>query len=157
MPYSFLADLVVGIHGAYVAFVVLGEFAILIGAAFRCRWARNRWFRGLHLIAITVVALEAFAHFPCPLTTWEYDLRALAGQETTGETFVGRLVHWLFMDGTEGRFEEWVYEYLHIGFAVLVLLTFLFIPPRCATSRPQPSLRPRRDYYLGNKGNRQPG
>jgi hypothetical protein len=138
--YAILADILVAFHGGYVAFVVLGEFAILIGAALGCGWARNRWFRSLHLLAIAVVALEAVFHFPCPLTAWEYQLRALAGQATSTESFVGRLVHFLFMDG-DNRFEEWVYEYLHIGFGILVLATLLLIPPRWRT-KPQVTIEP---------------
>ena len=127
--YAILADALTAVHFGYVAFVVLGEAAILVGAAFRCGWARNRWFRSVHLLAIAIVALEAVFHFPCPLTTWEYQLRALAGQATSTESFVGRLVHFLFMDG-DNPYSEWVYEYLHIGFGVLVVATLLLIPPR---------------------------
>ena len=60
---------------------------------------------------------------------WEYGLRELAGQQAGTETFVGRLIHFLFLDG-ENPWPEWVYEALHIGFGVLVLATFLLIPPR---------------------------
>ena len=52
MFYAVLADALAAFHLAYVAFVVVGELAILAGAAFGCRWARNRWFRGAHLLAI---------------------------------------------------------------------------------------------------------
>jgi Protein of Unknown function (DUF2784) len=127
--YAILADLLTAVHFGYVAFVVVGELAILVGAACGCSWARNRWFRGLHLLAIGIVAAEALLHVPCPLTVWELHLRGLAGQATDTESFVGRLVHFFFMDG-ENQFDEWVYEYLHIGFGILVLATFIFIPPR---------------------------
>src|SRR4051812_49396098 len=133
--YAVLADVLTSIHAVYVGFVVLGEVAILAGAAFGCRWARNPWFRSLHLLAIAIVAAEVFLHFDCPLTIWEGKLRALAGQETTTETFVGRLIHFIFMDG-ENRWEPWVYEYLHVAFGVLVLLTFVLIPPRWRKERP---------------------
>jgi hypothetical protein len=133
--YAILADVLTAVHGAYVGFVVVGELAILAGAAFRCRWARNPWFRSLHLVAIALVAAEVFLNLPCPLTIWEQDLRGLAGQETTTETFVGRLVHFLFMDGAN-PWEPWVYEYLHVGFGILVLLTFVLIPPRWRKQRP---------------------
>jgi hypothetical protein len=127
MIYSILADGLAAFHFAYVAFVVAGELAILVGAAFGCRWARNPWFRGLHLLAIAVVAMEAVAHIECPLTVWENQLRAAAGQATSHETFVGRLVDTIFMNN---RWEPWVYEYLHIGFGLLVLATYILIPPR---------------------------
>src|SRR5262245_27107727 len=133
--YAVLADVLTALHGAYVGFVVVGEVAILVWAAFGCRWARNPWFRSLHLLAIAIVAAEVFLNLPCPLTIWEGDLRALAGQTTTTETFVGRLVHFLFMDG-EHPWKPWVYEYLHVGFGILVVLTFVLIPPRWRKRRP---------------------
>jgi len=127
MFYGVLADALAVFHLAYVAFVVVGELAILVGAAFRCRWARNPWFRSLHLVAITVVALEAIWHINCPLTDWENQLRAAAGQATSNDTFVGRLVQLIFLND---RWEPWVYEYLHIGFGILVLATYVFLPSR---------------------------
>ena len=127
MFYGFLADALALFHLSYVAFVVLGELAILIGAAFRCRWARNPWFRSLHLFAIAVVALEAVYHIDCPLTLLENHWRALAGQETSNDSFVGRLVQRLFLNNL---WEQWVYEYIHIGFGLLVVATFVFLPPR---------------------------
>ena len=133
--YGFLADTVTAVHFAYVAFVVVGELAILLGAAFRCRWARNPWFRGLHLLAIAYVAAESIFHVSCPLTIWEGQLRARAGQAENTQTFMQRLVHFLFMDGKD-PWPEWVYDYLHMGFGVLVLLTFVLIPPRWRKQRP---------------------
>ena len=44
--YRFLADAVLAVHFAYVAFVVLGMAAILLGIALGWRWVRNFWFRG---------------------------------------------------------------------------------------------------------------
>ena len=133
--YAVGAEAVTAVHFTYVAFVVVGELAILLGAAFRCRWARNPWFRGLHLLAIAYVAAEAIFHVSCPLTVWEGQLRVLAGQPENTQTFVQRLVHFFFMDAGE-RWPEWVYDYLHIGFGVLVLLTFVLIPPRWRKKRP---------------------
>ena len=127
MFYSFLADGLAVFHFSYVAFVVIGELAILFGAALGYRWARNPWFRSLHLLAIAVVALEAVFHIDCPLTVWENSLRAAAGQATSNETFVGRLVQRLFLNDI---WQPWVYEYLHIGFGLLVLATYVLFPPR---------------------------
>src|SRR5947209_2400170 len=99
MGYAFWADAVVALHAAYVGFVVVGELAIVVGALLGWRWVRNPWFRTVHLLMIAVVAYESIYHINCPLTDWERDLRELAGQQTNNETFMGRLVHFLFMDG----------------------------------------------------------
>jgi hypothetical protein len=91
MWYALLADLIVALHCAYVAFIVLGQLAILIGFFLGWGWIRNLWLRLAHLIAITLVALEAIFGMDCPLTLWENDLRTLAGQEVSGTSFLGRL------------------------------------------------------------------
>src|SRR5262245_51193340 len=129
MGYAVLADVIVALHLVYVGFVVVGELIIVVGGLCRWRWVRNPWFRIVHLLAIAVVAAEAIAHMPCPLTIWEGSLRELAGQATKTESFVGRLVHFLFLDG-DNPWPEWVYESLHIGFGVLVLATLFLVPPR---------------------------
>ena len=73
--YRCLADAIVAIHFAYVAFVVVGMAAILLGLVFGWRFVRNFWFRGIHFLMIAVVAAESLADVICPLTTWEYQLR----------------------------------------------------------------------------------
>ncbi len=126
MPYGGLADLVVVFHVGYVAFVVLGQLAIWAGALARQGWARNPWFRWVHLAMMTVVGLEAVAGITCPLTTLEAYLRGLAGQAVEGETFVGRLLHNLiFVDLAPAAVTA-----LHVSFALLVIGTFVLIPPR---------------------------
>ena len=126
MGYGALADLIVAGHVAYVSYVVFGQLAILLGIALRWRWVRNPWFRWSHLLMILVVAGEAVAGITCPLTRWEGELRGLAGQPVSGESFVGRQLHNLiFLDCP-----PWLINGLHVGFAVLVLATFLIAPPR---------------------------
>ena len=93
MGYALLADFVVVVHLAYVAFVVLGQAAICAGAVFRWGWVRNLRFRVAHLAAILIVALESLLGIVCPLTRWENQLRALAGETAGEESFVARAVH----------------------------------------------------------------
>jgi hypothetical protein len=132
MYYAWLADFVVAVHVAYVAFVLLGQAAILLGAALRWRWIRNRAFRLLHLVAIVVVASEAVLGIPCPLTVWETRLRRLAGQEAAEGTFIGRWLHdLLFFD-----FPPWVFTTAYVSFALLVLATLVCLPPQWRGTRP---------------------
>ncbi|HLN29508.1 MAG TPA: DUF2784 domain-containing protein [Gemmataceae bacterium] len=126
MGYGFLADLIVALHVAYVSFIVVGQLAILIGLVLRWRWVRNPWFRLSHLMAIVLVALEAVFGIDCPLTVWEANLRQLAGQEFSGESFMGRLLHWVIFY----QAAPWTLNAIHIGFAILVLVTLLLAPPR---------------------------
>jgi hypothetical protein len=128
-----LADLVVGVHLAYVCTVVFGFVAILLGAALGWQWVRNRWFRCTHLTMIAVVALEALTHVNCPLTDLEDWLRARAGQPPSGETFIGRLMHDLMFY----QAPEWVFTLVYVGFALLVLSTFWLAPVRWRPAPPQ--------------------
>jgi hypothetical protein len=127
MSHATLADLLVAVHAAYVAFVVIGLLIIWVGWALSWRWIRNPWFRILHLIAIGIVAIEAIFGIECPVTVWERQLREAAGQPVSDASFIGRLFHnLLFYEDVPG----WVFTVLHIGFAVLVLATFILAPPR---------------------------
>ena len=126
MGYAFLADVVVAIHVAYVGFVVVGQLAILLGIPLKWSWVRNFWFRVLHLLAIVVVGVEGALGIICPLTTWEAQLRELAGQPVERGSFMGRLMHnLLFYDC-----DQWYFDMGHVVFALLVLLTFVLAPPR---------------------------
>jgi cobalamin synthase len=70
MMYRILADLVVGAHALFVAFVVIGGLLAL-------RWA---WLAALHLPAAVWGALIEFQGWICPLTPLEKSLRAAAGE-----------------------------------------------------------------------------
>jgi hypothetical protein len=69
--YRTLADVIVTVHFAYVAFVIVGLAFTLIGAALHWTWVRNFWFRIIHLLMIGIVVAEAWLGIVCPLTTWE--------------------------------------------------------------------------------------
>jgi len=126
MWYSLLADMIVALHVAYVCFVVLGQFAIWVGALFRCSFVRNFWFRTVHLSMMLIVAIEAAFAIECPMTEWERGLRAAAGEPTSAESFVGRMMQTLlFYD-----WPRWVFDVLYFGIAAVVLGTFILIPPR---------------------------
>jgi hypothetical protein len=124
--YRFLADLVVAVHFTYVAFVVVGMAAILLGIAFRWSWVRNFWFRTIHLLLIGIVAVESIFGIVCPLTTWEDSLRETGGDVREDGSFIGRWAHdLLFVDAP-----PWVLTTCYILFGLAVLATFIFAPPR---------------------------
>ena len=70
MAYHILADLVVGLHALFVAFVLVGGLLVL-------RWS---WVTVLHLPAAIWGALIEFKGWICPLTPLENSLRAAAGE-----------------------------------------------------------------------------
>lgn len=121
-----IADIIVVVHFCYVAFTVGGELVILLGGFLKWGWVRNMAFRISHLAAVVLVAGEALAGASCPLTVWEYRLRQMAGQQVEGQlSFIARLVRSIiFYD-----FPAWVFLAAYVGFAVIVVLTFIFFRP----------------------------
>jgi hypothetical protein len=126
--YGYLADAMVCAHVAYVAYVILGQLAIIVAAPMKWQWARNPWFRFTHLTAIAIVVYEAIRGLRCPLTVWEEQLRALAGQSfDSSQTFLGRLMHdLLFIDGMPEVF----FTTLYIATGVVVVQGLVMYPPR---------------------------
>lgn len=121
-----LADAVLLLHVLYVVFVVGGLLLILAGWWRDWAWTRNFWFRWLHLAAIGFVVLETWFGVPCPLTVLESRLRMSAGAPGYATSFIG---HWLqrliFYQAP-----AWAFIGLYTAFALLVVIVFIFYPPR---------------------------
>jgi hypothetical protein len=121
-----LADAVLALHAGFVAFVVLGLLAILVGGALRWRSVRNPSFRALHLAAIGLVVAEAWAGVTCPLTSLEDSLRAAAGEATYSGAFVahwlGRLLYW--------QAPPWVFVAAYTIFGTAVAASWWLVRPR---------------------------
>ena len=87
MLWRVMADIVVAVHAAYVAIVVVGFAAILIGSAAQWRWVRNFYFRAAHLAMILLVCAEALVG--CPFTRLENVLRLRGGETGYTRDFIG--------------------------------------------------------------------
>ena len=121
-----LADAILLLHAGFIAFVVLGLVAILIGGARGWRWVRIAWFRLAHLAAIGVVVAQAWLGVACPLTRWESELRRAAGQPGYEQGFIADWLHALiFFD-----LPLWVFTLAYSLFALLVLVSLALVPPR---------------------------
>ena len=117
-----LADAILVVHAAFVLFVVGGLLATWIGLALGLAFARNPWFRGLHLVAIGFVVVETLLGYMCPLTTWESALRG----EKAQEEFIARWIHaWLYWN-----WPPWVFNAIYLAFGGLVAWTWVRFPPR---------------------------
>ena len=131
VTYHVEADLVAAVHAAYIAFVVFGFIAIILGVAMGWQWVHNVYFRASHLAAILLVCVEALIGVSCPLTILEDRMRVLAADTPYPGSFVGyvrdRLI---FYD-----FPKWLFTLVYLSFGALVLLTFLLAPPRIGRSR----------------------
>jgi polyferredoxin len=131
--YRVAADVTVVVHLAYAGFVLLGFLAILAGIAWRWSWIRNRWFRGVHLLMIGIVAAEAALGIPCPLTVLENRLRERAGDASYPGSFIGQLANELLFYTAP----EWVFTVLYIALFLIVVATLWAAPPRW-TNRTMP-------------------
>jgi hypothetical protein len=124
--WGLLADLLVVVHLGIVLYSLLGAVVVLCGWPLRWGWVRNPWFRFSHLAVVVFVAVQAAFDAICPLTTWESELRAKAGQRPEEGSFVGRLAHdLLFVDVPQATLNV-----IYIAFAALVVGTLIGCPPR---------------------------
>jgi hypothetical protein len=133
--YGFLADVVEGTHLAFLVFTVVGQLLILVGWACGWQWIRNPWFRSVHALAIVFVAWEYVVGMECPLTDLEKCLRNLAGETRSDDwSFMGWLIsEVIFYPNLDPDDLKWPY----IGFAVLVVATFVLVPPRFRKAGPK--------------------
>jgi Protein of Unknown function (DUF2784) len=121
-----LADLVALFHAAYIAFVVFGFAAILVGAGRGWVWVGNFYFRIAHLGAIMFVCFEVILGTACPLTIYENTLRLEAGQLGPPADFVGSWLDWLIFYNAP----QWVFTAVYLAFGALVAATLWFVPVR---------------------------
>jgi hypothetical protein len=158
MKNHFLADVVVTIHLAFMLFVLLAQVLIVAGWLARWRWVRNFWFRVIHLASIGIVAAQAVAGIECPLTTVERQLRgghlhpwALTPEELAerglpeyhGEaSAIGVFcneVLFVSPPSPEGKkVVRLALMAVYLVFALLVVLTLVFAPPRWPWRREPP-------------------
>lgn len=124
--YRIGADLLMGVHLFFVAFVVFGLVLVWIGRFARWAWVRNPWFRWAHLASIGVVVAQAWLGRICPLTIWEMALREKAGEATYSGAFVA---HWaealLYYEAP-----PWVFAVAYTLFAALVVASWVAVRPR---------------------------
>lgn len=125
-PYQLLADVVLSLHVAVVAFVAGGLVFIIVGNLCSWHWVNVLWFRLAHLAAIAIVVAEAWFGAVCPLTSLEMWLRAKARAMTYAGTFIE---HWLqrvlYYDAP-----AWVFTLGYTLFGLIVVATWWYFPPR---------------------------
>jgi hypothetical protein len=108
-----LADAVLVVHLAYIAFIPLGGFLAW-------RWPRLVW---IHLLAVAVGVISITVHFDCPLTTWEQSLRRRGGQRPYTDGFVDHyLTGHVYPHGYDGL--------VQVVFAVCVIGSYVVLVRR---------------------------
>ena len=104
MPFGFLADLLLLVHGAFVLFVVGGGLLV-------ARWPRVAW---LHVPAALWGAFTEFAGFTCPLTPLENAWRRAGGSHTYEGGFIEHYV-------TAALYPEGLTRTIQVALGLLVL------------------------------------
>jgi len=123
-----LANAVLLIHFALVLFITAGLPLIYLGAVLGWTWVRAWQWRAVHLAAIVFVAMESLFGIACPLTVWEDALRG----NQTNLGFIGRWIERImFYD-----LPAWVFILAYTGFAVLVAVTWVTVPPTRIHDKP---------------------
>lgn len=125
-PRLLLADAILLLHVAFIAFVVIGQMLIVIGLFRRWGWVRNIRFRLSHLAAIGFVVVQAWLGGRCPLTQWEGDLRHAAGERFYEGGFIAYWMHRAIYYEAEPR----VFTLVYTAFGAIVLGTLIAAPPR---------------------------
>jgi hypothetical protein len=124
--FALLADAITVLHAAWAAWIVLMVPALWWGHWRRCVWARDPVLRLVHLGGMLIVPLEDALGVPCPLTWLERHFRARGGQVVYDGDFLAHAAHTLLYFRAPG----WLFVALHVGFALVVVVTFWRIPPR---------------------------
>jgi hypothetical protein len=123
--YSLVADAILIVHCAFIAFVLGGQAYVVVGYFQNWRWVRNLTFRICHILAIGIVVALVWANQLCPLTVLESTLRDAAGEQSYQGSFVeywvGRLVYY--------DAPQWVFIVAYSLFGALVLFTWIWIRP----------------------------
>ena len=123
--YAFAADAVLITHVLFVVFVVLGLILIFVGKFLIWRWVRNPWFRIAHLLGIGIVVLQSWFGVLCPLTTWEMELRAKAGETAYEGSFLAHWLHQLLYY----QAPSWVFVVCYSVFGGLALCSWFLVRP----------------------------
>jgi hypothetical protein len=124
--YLVFADLLLVFHTLLVVFVIFGLVATLVGYFRQWNWVRNLWFRLIHLVVIGIVVLQAWLGVLCPLTIWEMELRAKAGQGGYEGSFIQ---HWLETILYYNA-PDWVFILVYTLFGTLVVASWFLVKPR---------------------------
>ncbi len=119
MSEAALAQAILAIHLAVIAFNVLGLIAIPLGAALGWRWVRVRWWRLAHLASWAVVALQAALGRACFLTIWQDELTGAATQPLL-ERWVERAIYW--------PLPIWMFAAIYLALFALVVAMWWRVP-----------------------------
>jgi hypothetical protein len=126
-----LAELVLAVHLAVIAFNVAGLVLIPVGAWAGWGFVRNRPLRLLHLASMAVTALQAGLGRNCFLTDWQAALSGSGRPEPLITRWVNSVIYW--------PLPPWAFTAAYIAAFVYVLALWRWVPPRGPETRSSPA------------------
>jgi hypothetical protein len=118
------ASAVLYVHFAVVVFNVFWIVAIPLGAWRGWNFIRSFWWRGAHVVVLTVVAVQAVVGALCFLTIWQNSLlRAAGGPDETSpiDAIVTRLIFW--------PLPLWAFVVIYVAAFGYTLAMWWLVPP----------------------------
>jgi Protein of Unknown function (DUF2784) len=116
-----LANAILAVHLAVIAFNVAGLIVIPLGAWLGWRIVRVGWLRLLHLALLAVVVAQALAGRACILTIWQNELTGNRQMpEPMVMRWVDRVIYW--------NLPIWVFALIYSFVFLYVVALSVFIP-----------------------------
>jgi hypothetical protein len=123
MSYRWLADLVLVLHLAFIAFATFGALAVWC-------WPRLAW---LHLPALAWAAYVVLAGEICPLTPLENTLRQSGGEAGYEHSFIQHyLLPLIYPEAVQGEMGRGLQTLLGLGLLVFNLFVYVLVLRRRA-------------------------
>jgi len=117
-----VAQLVLATHLAVIGFNLFGLVAVPLGARLGWPFVRAPTWRVLHLLSLSVVAVQAVLGRACFLTDWQDYLTGTPATQPLIMRWANAVVFW--------PLPIWVFEALYLAAFACTLALFWFVPPR---------------------------
>jgi hypothetical protein len=125
---AILADGILLLHAAIIAFNIFGLIVTPLGAWRRWAFVRIFWWRALHLGSWAIVALQAVFGRACFLTMWQGALQSQAGAPATTQpmimAWINTLIFW--------PLPLWAFSLIYIAVALYAVGLWWLVPPHCS-------------------------
>ncbi|WP_131783317.1 DUF2784 domain-containing protein [Legionella gresilensis] len=113
------------IHIAFIFFIVLTPFAILIGKWQLWFWTQNQLFRNVHLFLLTYVIVEVLFSIPCFLTTIENNCRKKSNMPLYSTGFFDYWVENICAI----TYRNWMFMTIFTVISIFSFVLYFTIPP----------------------------
>ena len=112
-------------HVAFIFFLLLTPFAILIGQWRVWSWTQHRTFRNVHILSLTFVVIEVLFSIPCFLTVMENSCRKKSNLPIYTTGFFDYWVENLFFT----TYCNWMFIAILSLLAIFSFILYFAVPP----------------------------